>query len=83
MISTLSIKVKITIEPEHQTDKRTKVVLTGDSLLNSISEKVLSKNHQVKAQNFAEEQPKQFYKKRIIWLQRSQIVALSMLVLVI
>ena len=66
MIYTLSIKVKITIEPEHQTDNRTKVVLTGDSLLDSIYEKSLSKNHQVKAQNFAEEQPKQFYKKRLI-----------------
>ena len=66
MIYTLSIKVKITIEPEHQTDKRTKVVLTGDSLLNSIYKKGLSKKHQVKAQNFAEEQLKQFYQKRII-----------------
>ena len=66
MIYTLSVKVKITIEPEHQTDKRTKVVLTGDSLLNNIYEKGLSKNHQLKAQNFAEEQPKQFYKKQII-----------------
>ena len=39
---------EITIESENQADKEIKVVVTGDSLLNGILEKSLSKNFQKK-----------------------------------
>ena len=35
-----------------QINKKKKVVVTGDFLLNGISEKGLSKNHQVTVENF-------------------------------
>ena len=39
---------EITIESENRADKEIKVVVTGDSLLNGILEKSLSKNFQKK-----------------------------------
>ena len=72
-----SKNTEITIEPENQVDKKKiKVDITGDSLLNSISEKGSSKNHQVRVQNFPGETTETILEEMDTLIQRSLIVSL-------